>query len=315
MGFESLLGNERLKENLISSLRRDRASHFYLISGPEGSGKHTLARLLSAALMCEEGQRPCLRCRTCRKVLEGLHPDVITVEEPERKTVPVKLVRQYRDDMFIRPNEGKKKIYLFPQELNAEGQNALLKILEEPPEYGVYILLTEQPQSVLPTVRSRCVQLQMQPLPEDLLKSTLTAEFPKAEQASVEAALVRSGGYLGQARQLMKSGAAEHAKSASFVSAYADRDSLAMLQLMNSMEKLKRDALLETLEQWLQLLEGALACRGGLQAMSPLSARLAARRTGPELLEAVQQLKLCMEYARGNGSVAAICGHLLWALR
>ena len=157
MGFEALLGNRQLKDNLISSLRRGRASHFYLISGPAGSGKHTLARLLAAALQCEDPQAPCGVCHACRKVLSGNHPDYITVEDPEHKKVAVKIVRQIRDDMFIRPNEGKKKIYLFPQELGIEGQNALLKILEEPPGYGVFILLAENAEQLLTTVRSRSV--------------------------------------------------------------------------------------------------------------------------------------------------------------
>ena len=159
MGFESLLGNERLKENLISSLGRGHISHFYLISGPAGSGKHTLAKLLAAAILCGGANRPCGSCGACRKLLSGNHPDFITVEDPEHKTTAVKIVRQMRDDMFIRPNEADYKIYLFPQELGIEGQNALLKILEEPPSYGVFMLLTDNPEKLLPTVRSRCTAL------------------------------------------------------------------------------------------------------------------------------------------------------------
>ena len=82
MGFESLLGNERLKDNLIQSLRRGRLSHFYLISGARGSGRHTLARLLAAALQCKD-QTLCGTCSGCRKVLNGQHPDFITVDDPE----------------------------------------------------------------------------------------------------------------------------------------------------------------------------------------------------------------------------------------
>ncbi|MBR4972736.1 MAG: DNA polymerase III subunit delta, partial [Oscillospiraceae bacterium] len=130
MGFESLLGNERLKENLRVSVGRGRISHFYLISGPEGSGKHTLARLLAAAILCKEQEKPCLKCNSCRKVLAQSHPDCITVEDPEHKNVAVKIVRDARADMYILPNEGDRKIYIFPQEMGIEGQNALLKILE-----------------------------------------------------------------------------------------------------------------------------------------------------------------------------------------
>ena len=155
MGFGSLLVNDSLKEHLHTAFARGRASHFYLISGPEGSGKRTLARLLSAAFLCQQGDKPCLTCPACRKVMQNVHPDVITVTDPEHKNVAVKIVRSIRDDLYIRPNEGSHKIYILPQSLGTEGQNALLKVLEEPPAYGVFLVLTENPETILPTVRSR----------------------------------------------------------------------------------------------------------------------------------------------------------------
>ena len=131
MGFEGLLGNGRLKENLRVSVGRGRISHFYLISGPEGSGKHTLARLLAAALQCSGEDKPCLHCAACRKVMADTHPDCITVTDPEHKNVAVRIVRDARADMYVMPNEGQRKIYIFPQEMGIEGQNALLKVLDE----------------------------------------------------------------------------------------------------------------------------------------------------------------------------------------
>ena len=106
MAFEALLGNDRLKQNLAASLARNHIAHFYLISGPRGSGKHTLARLLAAAILCREKRKPCLSCIPCRKVMEGTHPDFITVEDPEHKNVAVRIVREIREDVFIRPNES-----------------------------------------------------------------------------------------------------------------------------------------------------------------------------------------------------------------
>ena len=94
MGFEALLGNERLKENLTGSLSRGRVSHFYLITGPEGSGKHTLAKLLAAAILCKREDKPCGICNPCRKVMDGNHPDLITVVDPEHKNVAVKIDRK-----------------------------------------------------------------------------------------------------------------------------------------------------------------------------------------------------------------------------
>ena len=261
MSFDALLGNEQLKDNLVRSLNNGHISHFYLISGPQGSGKHTLARLLAAAILCKESGKPCLRCNPCRKVLEGNHPDLITVEDKEHKNVAVKLVRDYRDDMFIRPNESDHKIYLFPQELGIEGQNALLKILEEPPSYGVFILLTDNPEKLLPTVRSRCTELSLRPLPQALLQQALKKEFPTATQEDLDAAVFRSGGFLGQAQQLLRDGAEYPAQTAAFLQAMAEKNTLLLTQTLAPMEKWKRDQLTPMLQQWMALLESALASR------------------------------------------------------
>ena len=226
MAFETLLGNDRLKKNLAESLAKGHISHFYLISGPRGSGKHTLASLLAEAILCEGSHRPCGNCAHCRKMRSRNHPDFITVEDPEHKNVAVKIVRQIRDDMFVRPNEAAHKIYLFPQELGIEGQNALLKILEEPPAYGVFLLLTDNPDKLLPTVRSRCTELKMQSLPEETLRKALRRDFPQTQEEDLDAAIFRSGGFLGQARELLKDGDALPPQTEGFGKALANRDPL-----------------------------------------------------------------------------------------
>lgn len=315
MGFEGLLGNERVKENLRQSLQKGRLSHFYLICGPAGSGKHTLARLLAAALMCEEGHRPCLRCEACRKVMAATHPDVITVLDPEHKNVPVKMVREIREDMFIRPNEGSRKIYIFPQEMGVEGQNALLKVLEEPPSYGAFLLLAENPERLLPTVRSRCVELSLTALPEELLQRALQERFPEAQADQIDGAVAQSGGYLGQAEQILKGNAQLEQQSGEFAAVFGKKDALGLMYLLCSMEKWKRDQFIPVLEQWRQLLEQALAYRSGSQAVSPLARSVSASRSSRELMNALRQLEKCIQYAQQNVSVAAICGYLQWALR
>jgi len=314
MGFDALLGNDRLKENLISSLSRNRVSHFYLISGPEGSGKHTLAKLLAAAILCGGKDVPCGSCAACRKVLSGNHPDYITVEDPEHKTTAVRIVRQMRDDMFIRPNEADHKIYLFPQELGIEGQNALLKILEEPPSYGVFILLTDNPEKLLPTVRSRCTELPLQALPQELLERALSREFPEASREDLAAAAQRSGGFLGQARALLAD-TEENPQTEGFLRGYGSRDDLVLAQVLVPMEKWKRDQLIGQLEQWLSLLENALASRAGLPAISQKERQLATQRSSQELMGAIRSIKKALEYAQGNVSPGAICGWLRWELR
>ena len=315
MGFETLLGNGRLKDNLKSSLARGRISHFYLISGPEGSGKRTLAKLLAAAILCRDEAKPCTRCGPCRKVLENNHPDFITVTDPEHKNIAVKIVRQIRDDVFIRPNESDYKIYLFAQDLGTEGQNALLKILEEPPKYGVFILLTDNPEKLLPTVRSRCTELAMQALPEDTLRKALSREFPKASGEDISAAISRSGGWLGQAKQLLADGEALPPQTEGFVNSFSRRDALGLVQTLVPMEKWKRDQLVPVLASWIGILEDALACRAGMGAVSAHARTLSAGRSSQELMAAVQALKKARDYAMSNVSPAAVCGWLQWQLR
>ena len=315
MGFESLLGNDRLKENLRASVSRGRMSHFYLICGPQGSGKRTLARLMAAAAVCREPDRPCLRCNACRKVMSNNHPDVITVTDPDHKAIPVKMVRAYRDDMFVQPNEADKKVYIFPQELNVEGQNTLLKVLEEPPEYGVCLLLTDNPEALLPTIRSRCTELKLNGLPPRVLQRELLQAFPQAQPEDISAAIGRSGGYLGQAKELLASGSMVSEQTGAFAQCFGRKDSYGLLQLVVPMEKWKRDPLIEELEQWIRLLHGAMLCRAGVQVPMALSRELSAQRSPEELMAAINQLKKVIEYARGNVSAGAICGYLVWALR
>ena len=317
MGFERLLGNERLKENLRSSINKGRISHFYLISGPFGAGKHTLAQLLAAAILCTGHDKPCGTCPHCRKVFGNNHPDFITIDDPEKKTVPVDLIRDARSDMYIRPNEADHKIYLFPraQDMGIPGQNALLKVLEEPPTYGVFILLTDNPQKLLPTVRSRCTELAMVALPEELAKQQLRKRFPQAAETDIAAAVSRSGGYLGQALTILEEGSQLPPQTEEFLQSFARRDTYGLIQVLVPMEKWKRDQLIPILQQWAAFLEGALISRSGIPSATPFAAELSRGRSAQELNAAIGQLQKAIEYAQSNVSPAAICGYLEWALR
>ena len=316
MGFDALLGNDRLKANLVAARQKGKMSHFYLISGPRGSGRHTLADLIAAAMLCREPDGPCGVCRTCRKRAAGNHPDYILIDDPEKKTVPVDLIREARADIFIRPNEGDKKIYLFPraQDMGIPGQNALLKVLEEPPAYGVFLLIADTPDTLLPPVRSRCVELKLKALPEELLRRKLASEFPNADRTLIDGAVMRSGGYLGQARELME-GADLSDTTRAFAAAFAGRDTYGLLQTLVSMEKWKRDTFIPELAAWLELLQQAMVSRSGLPAPSPEAAKIASSRSPRDMMRCCTALKKAMEYAQGNVSCAAVSGWLAWELR
>ena len=313
MSFDALLGNEQLKKDLARSLQTGHISHCYLITGPEGSGKHTLARLLAAAILCQGRDKPCGLCRPCRKVMEGGHPDFITWEDPDHQKIPVKLIREtFRPDVFVKPNESEHKIYLISQELGLEGQNALLTILEEPPAYAVFLLLAASPDKLLPTVRSRCRELKLSALPMPLLENQLARDFPQAPREDVRRAAARSGGFLGQARALLEQGQNIPPQTLAFVRAFAEKEALGLTNVLVPMEKWKRDALIPVLQSWLELLEEALS---GRQELGALSRQIAANRSAPEIYRGIQSLQKAMDYAQSNVSPGAICGWLAWALR
>ena len=164
---------EELKKDPAAARIREAAgrgtlSHALLFTG--GGAKPGLARYAAAAMECMAAQgQPCGVCPACRKVLEDIHPDVITVRDPEHKNIAVDVVRAIRSDAYIRPNEGQRKVYIFPDcaLLTEQDQNVLLKIVEEGPPYAAFLFCAENPSQVLRTLRSRCVEIKLRPGTEE----------------------------------------------------------------------------------------------------------------------------------------------------
>ena len=141
--------------------RRGAVPHAVILSGSRSDRREDAARFLAAASLCRsESDKPCLCCAACRKVLDGIHPDVRFVRDPEHRELPMDLVRELRQDAYIRPNEGERKVYIFPdcEQLNERDQNVLLKIVEEGPPYAAFVFCAATAAALLPTVRSRCVE-------------------------------------------------------------------------------------------------------------------------------------------------------------
>lgn len=311
--MEALLGNERLKKGLAAAFAADRLSHCYLIAGPAGSGKHSLARILAAAMECTAGSgRPCGVCLQCRKVLDNVHPDVITVDDPSKKTVTVDLVRKARADVYIKPNEGLRKIYVFPraEDMNAAAQNALLKVIEEPPDYAAFLLLTDAAERLLPTIRSRAVPLQMAPLSEAEGLSELAKRFPDRSRDELAEVWSRSEGWLGRAVQLLGEGESLAPETRSFADCFARRDKLGLTELLVPLERRKREELIPLLNQWTELLSGALAVRAGQTGRWEAAERIGRSRTSAACLRALESLRRATALLQGNISPGAVCGAL-----
>lgn len=315
MDFSGFLGNENLKQRLSASLDSGRSSHCYLLCGPVGSGKHTLAVLLAAALQCSGSAVPCGTCAHCRKIKAGIHPDVIVWDDPEKKEVPVNLIRSLQADAYVRPNEGQRKLYILPraQDLNDSSGNALLKLLEEPPDYAVFLLLTDNANRLLPTIRSRCVELRLEPVPREEALSRLAAQFPQCNPTDLSAAYMRSGGYLGQAAELLQ-GTLFEPQALDFARAYAQRDALSLTAVLCAMEKLPRLKLQSLLGQFRQLIADAMLVRSGLPGGSEATA-IGQNRTGNELSRAMDILQQALEACAANTGGGHICGWLSAELR
>jgi len=142
---------------------REELGHAFLITGPDPAEREKLGLFCAQALLCEgEGSRPCGRCLACRKAEKGIHPDLLRRERlPDSQVFKVDQVREMSAEAYILPNEGKRKVFLLPEAdtMNIQAQNALLKLLEEPPAYAAFLLLGANPGAFLPTIKSRCVSL------------------------------------------------------------------------------------------------------------------------------------------------------------
>ena len=312
MAFDALLGNERLKERLSAVFGADKATHCYLITGPQGSGRGVLAELLMAALECESRPRPCCRCSGCRKVLNHTHPDIVTVDDDEHKSIPVKMVREACSDLYIRPNEGNRKIYFFPhaEKLNRFGQNTLLKCIEEPPAYGAFVFVCEHPEQMLPTIRSRSVELRMAPLSPNILEAELRRRFPQAAKEQISSAAACSSGYLGQAVAAMKQEEALSPQTAAFLNACCIGSPRALLSALVPLEKLKREAMQEFLREWYALLSDALSLHHSQSYARPEVRKLSASCSEEVLLSDLKALHEAQTMLDCNVGTAHICGAL-----
>ena len=269
------------EDPVLSRLRaaaaRGALSHALLFTGP--GDRLAAARFAASAFQCTGQDRPCGVCPACRKVREDIHPDVSAVRDDDHKFISVETVREVRKDAYIRPNEGARKVYLFPDcaLLTEQDQNVLLKLVEEGPPYAAFLFCAENPAAVLQTLRSRCVELKLQP----------SAPPPSEEDGDGEALC----------RCLLK----------------RKRGSAAELAVRLEKKKLTREALAALLERSEALLSQALVLTYGGTAGDgdrALAEELGKRLTKAQLVRTIELMK---QYRRECGYNVGP-GHVLGAL-
>lgn len=214
--FRDIIGQEQIKAHFKIMVESGQVSHAYIIHGEQSSGKDFIARIFATALQCESKETaPCGECRSCKQAANGNQPDIIFVQHEKPNTIGVEDIRtQIVNDMGIKPYSSPYKIYIVneAEKMTPQAQNALLKTLEEPPAYGMIILLTTNVDSFLPTILSRCIVLNMKPVPDALVTKFLMEELNVPDyKAEVCTAFAR--GNIGKAKALATSEEFEQIKS------------------------------------------------------------------------------------------------------
>jgi len=207
-GFKDVVGHKDIIQYMKNAIEQKKLSHAYIVNGQRGSGKKLLSRLFAMTLQCETGENePCGSCRSCVQTKNGNQPDIITVTHEKPSSISVDEIReQLNGDIMIKPYSSPYKIYIIPEAdlMTVQAQNALLKTLEEPPEYAMIFLLTENADNLLATIRSRCVMLKLRNIKDKLVKKYLMEEL-KVPDYQAELCAAFAQGNIGRAAMLAKS--------------------------------------------------------------------------------------------------------------
>ncbi len=211
--FADIIGQEQIKEHLQNALQQNKVNHAYILNGERNAGKEFIAKVFAAALQCESPDmssgvwEPCGQCHSCKQMASKNQPDVIYISHEKPGSIGVEDIRgQINGTVAIKPYSSPRKVYIMNEgeKMTVQAQNALLKTLEEPPEYTVILILTTNVESLLPTILSRCVVLNMKPVKDREVKQFLmeTMQIPDYK-ANICTAFAR--GNIGKAKLLASS--------------------------------------------------------------------------------------------------------------
>lgn len=207
--FNDIYGQEHIKEHFKASIKSDKLGHAYLITGENMAGKAFIADAFAKAVLCEdrdEDMNPCGKCHSCIQVDTYNHPDIVYVTH-RQNTISVDDIRdKIIKNVAYKPYASKYKIFIMneAQKMTVQAQNALLKTLEEPPEYVIILLLSTSKTTMLPTILSRCIQLDMRPVEDGIVRRYLMEEL-KVPDYKANLCIAFARGNIGKAKSLVDS--------------------------------------------------------------------------------------------------------------
>lgn len=178
--YDQIVGHENIIQQLQQAIEMDKVNHAYILSGMDGAGKMMVAQAFAEALLCEkQGAVGCGVCHTCKQTATRNNPDLKFVTHEKPNSIGVDDIReQLVEDIQIKPYNGYHKVYILDEaeKMTPQAQNAILKTIEEPPSYGVILLLTNNIEAMLPTIRSRCIHYELRALQENVITEYLIAK-------------------------------------------------------------------------------------------------------------------------------------------
>ncbi|MDD2417617.1 MAG: hypothetical protein PHR24_00795 [Oscillospiraceae bacterium] len=300
MKFGEFAGNEEVKQLLSSFVDGGRIPHALLIEGPIGSGRRTLARIIARAALCtSSSEKPCGVCAHCIKSAGDNHPDIQEIAD-DGKANPYKkaLIKDMRNNAYVTPNEAQRRVIILPdmQRMDELNQNVLLKILEEPPEYLVFIITCENRSQLLATVQSRIIGVCLGSVENEIAARIIRQILPDTSKADALQAATVFGGIIGQAAAGLSDGSYRNMLELApeFALAVIKPDELELLRLTGKLEKGKdtADGVLNVLGT---IFRDAIVRRTGIiedLSCSPQTAQtLAASLTSEQLMKLMNEVE------------------------
>ncbi len=206
MTFKEIVEQDRVKQQLLTAIEKDMVSHAYLFLGEEGIGKYTMAKAFAEALLCSDSEKGCGRCSSCKSVSKGTHPDLLELGLDEHETsLKISQIRQMITQLSVKPYQSERRIAIIRggDRMTTEAQNALLKSLEEPERFNIFIITANDAEGILQTIRSRCQVLTFEPISPQGIRQVLTAKG-YTDQDELETALYDSEGSIGKALEFFE---------------------------------------------------------------------------------------------------------------